>query len=173
MTLPDLRAQATVLDDGWHRWPHPHLTAAVTLEEADFLYALVSAIRPALVLELGTGMGISGRFIAQALLDTQAGGELVTAEPLRGFRDAAAEVFADYPNITVVDPDTPPPLDFRPDLVYIDSAKDRREEDMWAWLENGPSPLVVVHDAYRDYPVLRRATGLVVPTAEGMWVGRA
>lgn len=171
MTLADLRAQATVLDDGWHRWPEPHLNAAVTLEEADFLYALVTATRPALVLELGTGMGISGRFIAQALLDSQPGGQLVTAEPLRGFRDAAPEVFAGYGNVLVVDPDAVPDAGFRPDLVYIDSGKDRREADIDAWLP-GPSPLVVVHDAYRDYPALRVATGIVVPTAGGMWVGR-
>lgn len=169
MTLAELRAQATDRLDGWHRWPDPHTNAAVTLEEADLLHALVRATRPALVLELGTGMGISGTFIADALLEH--GGALVTVEPLAGMRAEARAALAGYPNVSVVEPETE--LAAIPNMVFIDSGQAHREAHIAYWLGLMAPALIVVHDAFRDYPALKAAQGVVVPTAGGIWIGHA
>lgn len=47
---------------------------------ARFLYTLVRAVRPARVLELGTNVGISGAYIAAALVDTAGSGQLVSCD---------------------------------------------------------------------------------------------
>lgn len=169
MTLSELRAQAVHRIDGWHRWPLPHLNAALTLEEADLLHALVRATRPGLVLELGTGLGISGAFIADALAEH--GGQLVTVEPLAGMRAGAAEVLADYPNVTIEE--LAPDIPSVPDLVFIDSGSDLRAGDIAYWLGAMTPALIVVHDAHRGYPELSAGHGTVVPTAGGMWIGHA
>lgn len=172
MTLDELRAQATDRLDGWHRWPPPHDNAAVTLEEAELLHALVRATRPGLVLELGTGLGISGSFIADALREN-GGGELVTVEPLAGIRVGAEKALAAYPNVIVTDPDTYEARPIAPDLVFIDSSQHRRPDDIRYWLGLMSPALIVVHDAHRAYPELSAGHGTVVPTAGGVWIGHA
>lgn len=169
MTLDELRAQATIRLDGWHRWDEPHINAALTLEEADLLHALVKATAPNLVLELGTGMGLSGQFIADAL--EASGGRLVTVEPLAGLRAEAVEALAAYPRAHVVSEEYT--LGDVPELVFIDSGSDRRAEDIRYWLAAMSPALVVVHDAHRGYPELAAGHGTVVPTAGGMWIGHA
>ena len=41
------------------------------------------------------------------------------------------------------------------------------------WLTNDYKGLVLVHDAERDYPEVRHGVGVYLPTANGMWLGRA
>ncbi len=169
--LADLRAEATVIDDGWHRWPEPHLNAAMTLEEAELLHQLVLATRPGLVLELGSGYGISGSFIAEALLKN-GGGLLATVEPLAGLRAEAGIALARFGSVVDV-LESQDELFGAPDLVFIDSGKPYRDADISFWMRAMTPALIVVHDAFRDYEGLRGAAGAIVPTAGGMWIGHA
>ncbi len=177
MTLEALRALAEPAEDGFHRFPAPYKLMAIALEEGDFLYAYVRATRPRNILELGTGLGVSTRFLAQALVDNDDGGWLVTVEP-------DPEVFAAVHPILGQDIEVagrPLPVQlFRevghvpfPDLVYIDSGYKTRPDDLKTWLTNGYPGVVIVHDAERDYPEFQLGQGVTVPTVNGMWIGRA
>lgn len=170
MTLDELRALATVKDGPHLRFQPPYQQMSVTLEEAEFLYALVRALKPRNVLELGTGLGLSGRFIAEALIDNGDEGYLYTEEPDDHLFVQAAALLRNYP-ATVILPSTHQAS--WPDLVYIDSAQSLRANDINHWLTNGYKGLVVVHDAERGYKELRSGNGITLPTANGMWLGRA
>ena len=172
MTLDELRALATVQDGPHLRFQPPYQQMSVTLDEAELLYALVRALKPRNVLELGTGLGLSGRFIAEALeanMDRDA--VLVTVEPNDDFAMRAEELLYDMP---VESSSNYSGSVAWPHLVYIDSAEKLRRYDMETWLTNGYPGLVLVHDADRDYIELAEfGNGVYLPTANGMWLGRA
>ena len=176
MTLDELRSLATIEDNGYHRFQPPYQQMSVTLEEAELLYALVRATRPMRVLELGTGLGLSGRFIAQALNDNQAAdsrepdlGALLTVEPIVEVGRRAVVDLLGGLRVSVTETY---PFDERwPDLVYIDSGYKERPADIRRWLTNGYAGLVIVHDAERRYPELDLGVGTYLPTANGMWIG--
>lgn len=169
MSLAKLRPQATIpIRDGFTAFD----MMAVTLEDGDFLYALVRVTKPDLVLESGTGKGISGTFIAQALHDN-GHGRLVSFEPEIVYaaearvrlKDMPAEVRLD--EINDWDWEAEPP-----ELVYIDSHMGRRHDDIEHWLTCGYDGLVLVHDAMRLYPELELGTGVLLKGADGLWLGR-
>lgn len=171
MTFDELRALATVKDGPHLRFQPPYQQMSVTLEEAEFLYALVRALKPRNVLELGTGLGLSGRFIAEALIANGYGGDLETIEPIDDLRRQAGSLLAGFPVVLndAVDIHT----DW-PDLVYIDSGEITRRDDIAWWLRNGYSGLILVHDSERNYPEVDEfGSGVYLPTANGMWLGRA
>lgn len=145
---------------------------AVTLEDGDFLYALVRVTKPNLVVESGSGNGISGTFIATALQDN-GHGRLVTYEPNPTFAYEAQQALAGLP-AEVREGDSRQHATNEPDLVYIDSQAGIREPEMEHWLTCGYAGLVVVHDAGRFYdPLADHGTGVYLPGADGLWVGRA
>ena len=170
MTLDELCATATLKDGGYHRFPAPYHQMSVTLEEAQLLYALVRATRPRNVLELGTGLGLSAFFIASALQVNGDEGYVLTLEPEGNLAHQAKKLLQGLP-ATVIKP-SPVKAEF-PDLVYIDSAQSRRATDMKTWLTNGYSGPILVNDAERQYPELEAGAGVYLPTANGMWLGRA
>ena len=118
MKLYRLKQLATDDRDGHPCWPGEFGSMAVTLGEAEFLYALVRAMRPERVLELGTGYGVSARFIAEALRDNGSG-VLWTFEADTEYRGRAHKLLADVP-VASVQFSRPQNHD-RVDLVYIDS----------------------------------------------------
>lgn len=173
MTLDELRALATVpVEGGFTTWPDPYGQMCVTLEDAELLYAIVRAVKPKRVLELGTGLGISGRFIAEALkANTDSGGWLISIEPDDALRRKAEELLIDWPvSLHSANADVNA-LTY--EIVYIDSDSSRRERDIENWLTSDFKGLVLVHDAGRAYPGLRFGTGTVVPSSQGLWIGRA
>lgn len=171
MTLDDLRVAATVKrDQGFRGWPAPYAQMAVTLEDAEFLHALVRVTKPAIVLELGTGLGISGRFIAEALVENGLG-RLYTVEP-------SLEI-AQSPHQVLLGTDLPylfwggnePGREIKPDMVFIDSAVSFRQRDIQRWVTSPFEVLVVVHDANRGYRLDERC-GVFLPGTDGLWIGR-
>lgn len=172
MTLADLRALATIQDGPHLRFQSPYQQMSVTLEEAEFLYALVRALKPRSVLELGTGLGLSGRFIAEALVANGDEGHLLTIEPDDELAEQAISLLAGLP-VIVSKPFSP--RHDSADLVYIDSRESDRRDDIAIWLTNGCKGVVVVHDAERQYSQLAQGVfgyGVYLPTANGMWLGR-
>ena len=159
MRLEMLRAKATQGEGrGFRSWD----PMAVELESAEFLYGLVRALKPQIVLESGTGRGLCSTFIAQALSDN-GNGWLHTYEPLESFARKARRRLRTLP-ATVHDGiatlyDGP-----SPDLVFLDSAGEGREDEIETWLDRPVA--LVVHDAYR-YAL---EGGLLVPTPRGLWL---
>jgi predicted O-methyltransferase YrrM len=168
MTLDELCATATIRDAGYHRFPAPYQQMSVTLEEAQLLYALVRAIRPRNVLELGTGLGLSGFFIASALKANGDDGFLFTVEPNADFALAAAQLLFNLPAAVIRSANLGDPH-----LVYIDSAQSQRAAHIEMWLDGSYRGLVLVHDAERQYPEIEAGVGVYLPTANGMWLGRS
>lgn len=173
MTFDELKALATVKDGPHLRFQPPYQQMSVTIEEAELLYALVRALKPRNVLELGTGLGLSGRFIAEALV-TNDYGWLMTEEPEGLLAEEAIQLLHDLPaQVTVPKPTSYVYANY-PDLVYIDSAASRRPADIYRWLSNGDTCLILIHDTERDYPEIKAyGRGVYLPTANGMWLGRA
>lgn len=171
MTLDDLRAVATNTRNDFACWPAPY-QMSVTLEDAEFLYALVRVTKPGRVLELGTGLGVSGFFIASALEANGPGSWLLTVESNAEYRWAAKELLDDLPVRAYADA-SGPGLEEAVDLVFIDSGYERRPSDIDEWLGGDFDGLVVVHDANRQYPGLQQGVGVFLPGSDGLWIGRA
>ncbi len=169
MTIDDLRARATIERGGYSVFDGEYTQMAVTLEDAEFLYALVRLTKPEMVLELGTGHGVSARFIAEAL-KANGRGNLTTVEPDPELRVAARKMLDKSPAAVVVAWADLHDLDW--DIVFIDSSYKTREDDIAAWLSNGYPGLVIVHDANREYELLN-GHGMRVGGLDGLWLGRA
>lgn len=171
MTLDELRALAEPGRGGYHVFGGAYAQMAVTLEDAEFLYALVRVTKPALVLELGTGLGVSAKFIGEAMAANGFAAEFETFEPREGLAELAKLLLIGL-RVTVYPwhPNAYGPA--MPDLVFIDSGYDRREADIAEWLGNGYQGLLCVHDAGRDYAALREARGVYLPGVDGLWLGR-
>jgi len=167
VTFDELRARATIERHGYRVFDGEYAQMSVTLEDAEFLYSLVRLIRPTGVLELGTGLGLSGRFIAEALV-ANGRGRLVTVEPDEKLAARAAGLLADLPVLQARGW-----RGVKPDLVFIDSRYDLRHGDIEDWLTNGYRGLILVHDSHRDYPELQRGAGVYLPGVDGLWLGRA
>lgn len=167
MTLDELRARATLERDGYRVFDGELAQMAVTLEDAEFLYALVRVTKPRRVLELGTGLGVSARFIGEALAEN-GDGMLWTVESNAEYQDAAEPLLTDLP----VRIGTSIGSLGIPDLVFIDSGWERREADLDRWVgDQNYRGLIVVHDAARQYPQLHKGAGTLLCGGDGIWVG--
>ncbi len=167
MTLDELRASARPGRGGQMVFGPPFGDMSVTLEDAEFLYALVRLTSPARVLELGTGYGISARFIAEALV-ANGKGHLTTVEPLQEIWTEAPKLLAGLP--VTVNRYAPMPDDIGWDIVFIDSGYRHRELDIERWLTSEYRGLIVVHDANREYDL--HGLGVLLPSVDGLWIGR-
>ncbi len=166
MTLDELRALAEPGRGGYHVFGGRFNAMSITLEDAEFLYALVRLTKPARVLELGTGYGISATFIAEAL-QANGSGLLLTVEPNKEIREAAWFMFGALPVSSVSDA---PADDIGWDIVFIDSGYATRQADIERWLTNGYNGLIVIHDANRGYDL--HGLGVLLQGVDGLWLGR-
>lgn len=162
-TLRRLRSRATHQEGAYLAWPKN--LWGIELEVADFLWGLVRALRPELVLESGTGRGISTRFLAYACKENNHG-RVVTFEPDPSIAAAARPLFRLLP-VELRDGNTLGWDGPTPDLVFLDSFPPSvRAAEMTYWLAQ--PVLLAIHDANRyDLPA-----GLEFPTPRGMWFGR-
>lgn len=169
MILDELRSLATSTRNGFACWPAPYQMSP-TLEDCEMLYALVRVTKPAGVLELGSGRGVSGRFIAEALR-ANGSGLLETVEPDDDYAEEATDLLRDVPAFVFESEELLLTESF--DLVFIDSDYTRRAGDIDHWLGNEHEGLVVVHDANRKYLGLAQGRGVFLPGSDGLWIGRA
>lgn len=166
MTLEELSAQARQGDDGFHRWDG----MAMEREYAEFMYALTVAQKPGIVLESGTGRGVTSRYIAEALKKNGTG-QLVTFEPLEQYRHAAVSMLHGLPAMIIDGDSRDYAFQILPDIMFLDSGPDTRLAEIEYWLGFGlpETTAVVVHDANRAYPL--PDTGVRFPGGDGLWVG--
>jgi hypothetical protein len=160
VTRAGLRSKAHPKGE-FHEWD----VMAVELEVAELLYALIRAAKPRLVVEAGTGRGIAACFIAEALRDNGAG-RLITYEPdplyVAEARAALEGLPADVREGRSFEHQGEPPQ-----VVFIDSLGGCRHEDVEFWLAGEPLPLVIVHDANRDYGL---QAGARLTAGRGVWM---
>ncbi len=143
---------------------------AIEAETALFLFSLVRHQKPDLVVESGTGQGISATFIGQALADNGKG-KLVTFEWFDFFFDGAVKKLEGLP--VEVRSGVSKDSGLNPDLVFIDCVSDRRNDEITYWLTHPDRPLTVIHDARRtEYP-FHLGEGVHLPGHDGLWIGRA
>lgn len=167
MTLDELRAAATVQVGEAHTWPPPLGHYSMTLEDAEFLYALVRMTKPGEVIESGTGLGVSAKFIGEALKQN-GHGTLTTYEPVKEYADQARGLVEGLP-VQVVRGECAPR---DADLVLIDSGPGSRPREIREWLESACPGLILVHDSNRGYDALKFGVGAFLDGSDGFWVGR-
>ena len=120
----------------------------VHAEEGEFLYSLIKIIRPKLVLETGTNVGISGRYIALGLADN-GGGVLDTIEHDGEIaKQARLKIKAPGVTVNVLNMST---SEFVPteqyDMMFFDSDPKDRFADMDRMFDHlNPGGIVGVHD---------------------------
>lgn len=121
-------------------------TGSVTEAEALLLYALVRAIKPEVVVEIGTSYGFSALHIAQALKDNGRG-HLHTAEINEGRRREAIGNIAEAELSAFVSFYDRIPLALsRIDIAFLDGAHD--EDSLREYLQQVQNArLILVHDA--------------------------
>lgn len=162
--LEELRDRATEPEgDGYRAWPGEGW--GIELETGDALWGLVRAIRPALVLESGSGKAISTRFLAAAC-QVNDHGRVVTFEPDADLARTARTRLRGLP-AEVRQGDTLAWRGEQPGFVFLDSyPADRRHAEIEHWLAQ--PVFVAIHDACR-YTL---PAGLLLPVARGLWIGR-
>lgn len=143
---------------------------AIEQETGELLYALVREQKPDLIIESGTGRGVATQFLMMAV-QKNGKGRIATFEPEIGFRVAATEMFADFAEVSVYD-GTSEGTELEPDFVFVDCWGKYRVPVIEYWLTHPARPLVVVHDANRDYP-FHLGEGVRIPGWDGVWIGRA
>jgi len=135
-------------EEGWRSWNE----RSPEVEFCDFAAAIVRQMRPRVVLESGTGEGFMTRRLAAALA---ADGELISYESdddVRG-RLAGLAFFAERAHRLSPEA-TPNEVELgRADLTVLDSAYDRRGEELERWWRSGrPGTVVLVHDTGNGHP---------------------
>ena len=165
--IQELLDQATMVhSNGFVLWDQ----FAIEAETALFLFSLVRHQKPELVVESGTGQGISSTFIGEALA-ANGKGKLVTFEWYDFFFDGAVQKLKGLPIEVRSGLSADSGLD--PDLVFVDCVSDKRVEEITHWLTHPKRPLVIIHDARRtEYP-FHLGEGVHLPGHDGVWIGRA
>lgn len=161
--------------EGWSCFTH----IAVELEVAEFLWALVRALKPAIVVESGTGEGYATYALA-AGCEANGRGIVYSYEPDPDLRDAARVLLKGLP-VNVLPGDTLGYDGPTPELVFLDSGDPERGREVakWGAVQKGwgrppdeadASMTLVVHDANlpRDYELPEG--GVILPTPRGLYL---
>ncbi len=150
---------------------------AIEVETAFLLHGLVRQLKPKLIVESGTGRGVSTVFLAEALVLNEdhgaPAGRLVTFEPHEFFRDGAQRWLTGSGLPITFEEGVSKDTDLRPEFVFIDCVSDLRQAEISWWLTHPDRPLTVVHDAHRSEYPFHLGDGVHIPGNDGVWIGRA
>ncbi len=171
--------------------PHPEqwsmydsMTAEV--EVLEFLRTLVTTIKPRLVVETGTFMGVSTLWIAEAMR-LNGFGKIITCEFDRTVHETAKEKFAASEVNDLIDLRNESSLEMKVDgtidLFFSDSDMPIREEEVRRYLPQiSPFGVILMHDASSHLEQVREAAlkmerdGLIsvvlLPTPRGLVVAQ-
>ncbi len=193
--MREAKQRAGTLVPEYHRatpeCPHPEewsmydsMTAEV--EVLEFLRTLVTTIKPRLVVETGTFMGVSTLWIAEALR-VNGFGRIVTCEFDRTVYETAKEKFAASEVNDLIDLRNESSLEMKVegtiDLFFSDSDMPIREEEVRRFLPQiSPFGVILMHDASSHLKQVREAAlkmerdGLIsvvlLPTPRGLVVAQ-
>ena len=164
--------------------PGDVITAEV--EVLEFLRTLVTTIKPELVVETGTFMGVSTLWIAEAMR-LNGFGRIVTCEYDPKVYETAREKFAASPVNDLIDLRNESSLEMKVDgtidLFFSDSDMPIREEEVRRFLPQiSPFGIILMHDAsshlkqVRDAALKMERDGLIsvvlLPTPRGLVVAQ-
>ena len=193
--MREAQRRAGVLVPEYHRatleCPHPELwsmydSMTAEVEVLEFLRTLVTTIKPRLVVETGTFMGVSTLWIAEALR-INGFGRIVTCEFDPKVYKAAKEKFAATPFTDLIDLRNESSLDMKVDgtidLFFSDSDMPIREDEVRRFLPQiSPFGVILMHDASSHLKQVREAAlkmerdGLIsivlLPTPRGLVVAQ-
>lgn len=138
----------------YHEFLHTAISGnnptGIANEEGEFLYGLVRMLRPTNVLETGTNIGVSTRYIAQGLFDNKKG-RLVTIEHDKTCCQYAAErlvPYKDYVEVLCGDVGhyTPP---HNLDLLWLDTELRLRYGELVRFFPKVvPGGIICIHDLW-------------------------
>ncbi len=193
--MREAKQRAGTLVPEYHRatpeCPHPErwsmydsMTAEV--EVLEFLRTLVTTIKPRVVVETGTFMGVSTLWIAEALR-VNGFGRIVTCEFDRAVYETAKEKFAASEVNDLIDLRNESSLEMKVDdaidLFFSDSDMPIREEEVRRFLPQiSPFGVILMHDAsshlkqVRDAALKMERDGLIsvvlLPTPRGLVIAQ-
>src|SRR6201993_2081240 len=180
-----------VLQPEYHRptpeCPHPerwHMydSMSAEIEVLDFLKAVVTTIKPELVVETGTFSGLSTLRIAEGLKQNGVG-RVVTCEWDKKVYEAAKKRFTESGLGQWINPHNESSLEMkvegRIDMLFCDSDPELREQEVRHFLpQMSPYGLILIHDASSHMKSVREGTlrleaeGLIsvllLPTPRGL-----
>ena len=186
-----ISARGDVLQAEYHRatpeCPHPerwHMYDSMSAEAEvlDFLKALVTTLKPELVVETGTFSGLSTLHIAEGL-KANGFGRVITCEYDEKVFAKAKERFASSGLAKWIDARNESSLEMkvegRIDLLFCDSDAPLREQEVRRFLpQMNPNGLIVMHDASSAMKIVREAalkleregllSVLLLPTPRGL-----
>jgi predicted O-methyltransferase YrrM len=193
--MREAQQRTGVLVPEYHRatleCPHPELwsmydSMTAEVEVLEFLRTLVTTIKPRLVVETGTFMGVSTVWIAEALR-INGFGRIVTCEFDPKVYEAAKEKFAATPFTDLIDLRNESSLEMKVDgtidLFFSDSEMPIREDEVRRFLPQiSPFGVILMHDASSHLKQVREAAlkmerdGLIsvvfLPTPRGLVVAQ-
>ena len=171
--------------------PHPERwrmfdTMTAEVEVLEFLRTLMATVKPELVVETGTFLGVSTLYMAEGLRQNGFG-KIVTCEPDAEVFAAAQDKFTasgltpwiDARHVSSLDLEIPGTID----ILFSDSLPELREQEARRFLPHiKPGGLVLMHDASSHLKIVREAAlklereGLIsvvlLPTPRGLVVGQ-
>jgi len=180
-----------VLQPEYHRptpeCPHPerwHMydSMSAEVEVLDFLKAVVTTIKPELVVETGTFSGLSTLRIAEGLQENGLG-RVITCEFDKKVYDAAKKRFAESGLAKWIDARNESSLEVnvsgRIDMLFCDSDAPLREQEVRRFLpQMNPYGIILMHDANSAMKTVREAalrfeaegllSVLLLPTPRGL-----
>ncbi len=193
--MREAKLRAGTLVPEYHRatpeCPHPEQwsmydSMTAELEVLEFLRTLVTTIKPRLVVETGTFMGVSTLWIAEAMR-ANGFGRIVTCEFDRTVYETAKEKFAASEVNDLIDLRNESSLEMKVDgtidLFFSDSDMPIREEEVRRFLPQiSPFGVILMHDASSHLRQVREAAlkmerdGLIsvvlLPTPRGLVIAQ-
>ena len=193
--MREAKERAGALVPEYHRataeCPHPERwsmydSMTAEIEVLEFLRTLVTTIKPNLVVETGTFMGVSTLWIAEALR-INGFGRIITCEYDEKVYETAKEKFAGSPFSDLIELRNQSSLAMKVegtiDLFFSDSDMPIREQEVRHYLPQiSPFGIIVMHDAsshlkqVRDAALKMERDGLIsvvlLPTPRGLVVAQ-
>src|SRR6201987_1205174 len=142
------------------RW-HMYDSMSAEVEVLDFLKAVVTTIKPELVVETGTFSGLSTLRIAEGLKENGVG-RVITCELDKKVYDAATKRFAESGLAQWIEARNESSLDMnvpgRIDMLFCDSDAPLREKEVRRFLpQMNPYGIILMHDASSAMKIVREA----------------
>jgi predicted O-methyltransferase YrrM len=177
--LRQLERRGEQLQPEYHRatpeCPHPerwHMFDSMTaeVEVLEFLRTLITTVKPELVVETGTFLGVSTLWIAEALKHNGFGkiitceyDPVVFAKAKARMDDSGLADWIEYHNASSLDLK----VEGRIDLLFSDSDMSVREQEVRRFLpQMHPDGVILMHDASSHLKVVREAAARLA--AEGL-----
>jgi predicted O-methyltransferase YrrM len=130
-------------------------SGGVEVEVAEFLYAITRMVKPSLIVETGTHLGISSSFFALAC-DQNQKGEVWTCEVIPELLEQAKDLWETLGVSTIINHHLQPSMDIdlgdrKIDLLLLDSEPQYRfDEFLKFWDYLIPGGLILIHDLHWD-----------------------